>query len=61
MLIHRIVVSPLMENVYLVVDEESKECLIVDPGAEGERILAEVGRLGLTVKLIVNTHGHVAM
>ena len=59
MLIHRIVVSALMENVYIAADEESRECIIVDPGAEGERILTEVERLGLTVKVIVNTHAHV--
>jgi glyoxylase-like metal-dependent hydrolase (beta-lactamase superfamily II) len=45
--------------VYIVGDEETKECAIIDPGAEAGRILEEVKRLGLVVRLIVNTHGHV--
>ena len=59
MLVYCIVVSALMENVYVVADEESKECIIVDPGAEPDRILSEIDKLGLRVKLIVNTHAHV--
>jgi len=59
MILRRIIVSPLAENVYIVGDEETKECAIIDPGAEAGRILEEVKRLGLVVRLIVNTHGHV--
>ena len=58
-MLHRIIVGPLAENVYIVGDEGSGECMVIDPGAEGELILAEVHRLGLSVMHIANTHGHV--
>lgn len=58
LLIKTLAVGPLATNCYIVGDEESKEGLIVDPAAEGARILAEVGRLGLRIVYIVDTHGH---
>ncbi len=45
-------------NCYLVYDEETREAMVIDPGAEGRRIVDEIGELDLKVKYIVNTHGH---
>jgi glyoxylase-like metal-dependent hydrolase (beta-lactamase superfamily II) len=45
-------------NAYLVGDDEKRECFVVDPGAEGERILAVLKRMGLALRMIVATHGH---
>ena len=56
--VHAIVVAPLMENTYLVADQDTRDCMVVDPGSEPERILTEIQRLRLRVSLIVNTHGH---
>ena len=59
MIIRPLVVGEsIMENTYIVGSEETKECVIIDPGAEADRILEEVESLGLTVKYILNTHGH---
>ena len=58
LILRRVVVTPFVENVYIVGSQAAGECMVVDPGAQPERILYEVERLGLTVKLIVNTHGH---
>ena len=59
MLIVPLVVGGAMqENTYIVGSEETKECVIIDPGAEADLILEEVQNLGLTVKYILNTHGH---
>ena len=59
MIIRPLVVGEsIMENTYIVGSEETKECVIIDPGAEADRILEEVQNLGLTVKYILNTHGH---
>ncbi len=58
LILRRVVVTPFVENVYIVGSQATKECIVVDPGAQPERILYEVNRLGLKVKLIVNTHGH---
>lgn len=51
-------VGPIMGNCYLVYDEDTKDALVVDPGAEGSRIVRQIESLGLKVKYIVNTHGH---
>jgi len=54
-----IVVGPLETNCYLVYDEETKECLIVDPGADAEKIYPIVAEEELKPIAIVNTHGHI--
>lgn len=51
-------VGPIMENCYIIYDEQSLEGIIVDPGDEADRILKAVQKLNLTIKYIVNTHGH---
>jgi len=55
----KLTVGPLDVNCYILWDERSNEAMIIDPGAEPERILEAVRRLGVTVKMIVNTHGHI--
>ena len=59
----RLEVSPLRANCYLLRCAVTGEVLVVDAGAEADRILAAIdavtaGRRDL-VKLIVSTHGHV--
>ena len=56
--IHTLVVGPLETNCYILWDEGSDHCLIVDPGYEPERILTSVKTLGKTVRAILLTHGH---
>lgn len=51
-------VGNLGTNCYIVYSEESKDAMIIDPGGDAARILAAVGNAGLSVKYIVNTHGH---
>ena len=47
MLIVPLVVGGAMqENTYIVGSEETKECVIIDPGAEADLILEEVQNLG---------------
>ena len=58
MIIERLVVGPLQTNCYIVADEDTKECLIIDPGGDPDLIVETATRLELKVKLVVNTHGH---
>ena len=51
-------VGPLAENVYVAAPDGSNECVVIDPGAEGPRIVAEISKAGLQVRYIVVTHGH---
>jgi hydroxyacylglutathione hydrolase len=57
MKISGLTVGPLQENCWLV--GAAPRCAVVDPGAESDRILAEIERLGLEPEQILLTHGHV--
>jgi glyoxylase-like metal-dependent hydrolase (beta-lactamase superfamily II) len=59
MFLDTIVVGPLQENSYVVACEETKEAVIIDPGAEAERIYRVVTFQGFTLKCVMNTHGHI--
>src|SRR4051812_28086152 len=50
--------GPMDNGVYLVIDPESRECAIVDPGLDSERIWDVVAVNNLTMKYVLNTHGH---
>jgi glyoxylase-like metal-dependent hydrolase (beta-lactamase superfamily II) len=43
---------------YLVVCPRSKEALVIDPAGDEESVFARIKERGLTLKYIVNTHGH---
>ena len=58
MKIKALVVGPIMENCYILYDEQTLEGIIVDPGDEAISILNVVDNLKLHIKYIVNTHGH---
>lgn len=45
-------------NCYIVGCSETKEGAVVDPGADGRKILNRVKKLGLTINKIILTHGH---
>ncbi len=57
-IIKRIVVGPLETNCYLVGDSETKETVIIDPGAEPEKIFSAIKENGLKPKFILLTHSH---
>ncbi|RJX27738.1 MAG: MBL fold metallo-hydrolase [Dethiobacter sp.] len=59
MLLERIEVGPFISNCYLVACPETREAVIIDPGAEGKFIIKRVRELGLKVKYIINTHAHI--
>ncbi len=48
-----------VSNCYIVGCEETKEGIIIDPAWDGQRILEKVKELGLRIKAIVLTHGHI--
>jgi hydroxyacylglutathione hydrolase len=50
-------VTPYQQNCSLVWDTDNRAALI-DPGGEAERLLAEVAARGLTLEMILLTHGH---
>ena len=56
------VVGTLSTNCYVVHCRKTKAAIVIDPGfdsvSEAEQILNYVDGEGLTVKFVVNTHGH---
>jgi hydroxyacylglutathione hydrolase len=59
LIVEQLVVGPLQTNCYVVADEHTGDAIVIDPGGDADRILAAVERLNATVRLVVNTHGHV--
>lgn len=58
MFIDTVMVGPLQENSYVVACEETKEAVIIDPGAEPERIYRVLTFHEFSLKYVLNTHGH---
>lgn len=56
--IHTLSLGAFMTNCYIVHEENSKTCAIIDPGYRADVILKKVKELGLTVDAILLTHGH---
>jgi hydroxyacylglutathione hydrolase len=56
--VRQLTVGPVAENCYLLRREDSDRGLIVDPGEEPERILAEADAAGVKVEAILITHCH---
>ncbi len=52
-------VTPFQQNCSVLWDEDTMIGAVIDPGGEVPRILAEIGRLGVTVERIALTHGHI--
>jgi glyoxylase-like metal-dependent hydrolase (beta-lactamase superfamily II) len=51
-------VGPFQENSYLVVDEETGDAIIVDPGDDGDRLIEMIESSKATLRAIWLTHGH---
>ncbi len=58
MLIKNIVVGPLEVNCFIIVDEETKQAVVIDPGDEPDRILDIIKENNLKVDCIICTHAH---
>ncbi len=59
MRIEALVVPPLDNNVYLVIDEASHQAAVIDTGLGARELLSKAESLGAKIVAILNTHGHV--
>jgi len=48
----------LYTNCYMVWNEDSPKCVLIDPGFQAEQILEHVRRQGKQVEAVLLTHGH---
>ncbi|MDY6910830.1 MAG: MBL fold metallo-hydrolase [Chloroflexota bacterium] len=59
MILKMLTVGSYMSNCYIVGSEKTGEGMLIDPGAEPQKILNTVQETGLKIELIVVTHGHI--
>lgn len=53
-----LVTGELQVNCYLLGCQSSGQALVIDPGGKAQRILEILAEQELTLKMVVNTHGH---
>jgi len=58
-IIERLVVGMLDCNCYLAGCEDTKVGIVIDPGGDAPAVLDRIEQLGLNIKYILNTHGHI--
>ena len=56
--IETIPVGPLQCNCSIVMDEATRDAVVIDPGDEGERIARAIAAMGATPMALLHTHGH---
>lgn len=59
MLVNKTVLGVYQENAYIIIDEETRDAMIVDPGDEGEALVKYLENLKVHLKAILLTHGHI--
>ncbi len=58
MIIKRFIEPPIENNNYLIIDEESKEAVLIDCSAFDKKIYDTIKEYGADLKYILLTHGH---
>ena len=56
--VHTLTLGLYQTNCYIVHKDDSKECIVIDPGYDANTILNRTALLGLEIKAILLTHGH---
>lgn len=56
--IDTLVLGAMATNCYLVMNQETKQTIIIDPGAEPERVIRKIEESGGIPEAILLTHGH---
>lgn len=58
MIIRTMPVGPLQANCFIVGCRETRHAAVIDPGGDADKILLALAKDQLTLKVIINTHGH---
>ena len=56
--VNHYVVGPVQTNCYFAINEETKELLVIDPGASAKQLAERIRQEGCTPVAIPLTHGH---
>ncbi len=57
-IVKTIPVGPLETNCYLVIDSETKDAVLIDPGAEADELLSILDDEKVALRGVLLTHGH---
>ena len=61
--VNSFVFNPFSENTYIILDEETLKCVVVDPGcsspSEVDELLGFIDLHQLKPLMVINTHGHI--
>ena len=57
LMVQSFAVMPFDENCYVVYDD-TREGVVIDPGGMADEILSYIKETGLSIKAVLNTHGH---
>lgn len=58
MKLYRMPLGPLGTNCYILEEETTHHCLVVDPGGDGDQLVALLKDKGLVPEAVLLTHGH---
>ena len=58
MIIEQILVTDMVVFCYLIVDESTKEAVVIDPAGDFDLIFNKIEKHKADIKYIINTHGH---
>ena len=56
--VHALTLGAYQVNCYIIHDEKSTSCCVIDPGYEADTIADKLSELGLSLEAILLTHGH---
>jgi glyoxylase-like metal-dependent hydrolase (beta-lactamase superfamily II) len=59
MLVKKTVLGVYQENAYILIDDTTRDALIIDPGDEGESLVRYLESMKINLKAVLLTHGHV--
>lgn len=58
MIIEQILVTNMAVFCYLIVDETTKDAILIDPAGDYKKIFSKIEGHNATIRYILNTHGH---
>ena len=56
--VHALALGAYQTNCYIIHEEASTTCCVIDPGYDANRILDKLDSLNLTLEAVLLTHGH---
>jgi len=58
MRIEKMILGTIDTNTYIVIGEDQRSAVLIDPSSEAKRLIARIEALEITIKAILITHGH---